>query len=173
MEHTFENEYMGVRLKPFDLACSEKYRILRNRPGIRKWFAFKGKITCGQQAKWYAEYLENPNDVMFSAFDSLGNFIGGNSVYHIDFDRGIAEYGRLGIDTKFSGNGYGCKATFAAAMVAKKDLGLNRLILEVYQDNIPAIKAYSVVGFEKSGVFADAEGLRMVKMELDLSKLRG
>ena len=72
MEHTFENEYMGVRLKPFDLACSEKYRIIRNRPGIRKWFAFKGKITCGQQAKWYAEYLENPNDVMFSDFPGMG-----------------------------------------------------------------------------------------------------
>lgn len=168
MEHTFENEYMGIRLRPLDLICSEKYRILRNTPNIGNWFAFKDKITYGQQVKWYKAYLANPNDVMFSVFDSYGNFIGGNSVYNIDFVDGTAEYGRLVIDPRFSGNGYGCKATVAAAMVAKKDLGLHKLVLEVYQDNIPAVKTYSSVGFEKTSVFKDAGGLQMVKMELGL-----
>ena len=144
MIHQFSIEYKGISLVPFTEEYSEKYRVLRNMPDVGKWFAYKGIIEPEQQRKWYSNYIANPNDVMFAILDFDGNFLGGNSIYDLD-GMGGAEYGRLIIDPAYSGNGYGYKASYAAALIAKEQLHLKSLKLEVYENNLMARKIYQKV----------------------------
>ena len=55
-------------------------------------------------------------------------------------------------DPRFRGKGYGTDATRTLISFAFNTLGLNRLILEVFAWNAPAIRLYRRCGFAKEGV---------------------
>ncbi len=167
MTHQFSIHYKGLSLVPLTEEYSECYRVLRNMPEVGKWFTYKGIIEPEQQSKWFFNYLMKPNDIMFAILDSEGNFIGGNSIYDIE-GKGIAEYGRLIINPKYSGKGYGYKATYAAALIAKDQLKLKTLKLEVYENNLAAFRTYKKVGYMETGFTNDKNGAVMRTMELKL-----
>lgn len=168
MNHNYRIEFEDIVLQPLDEDTSERYRILRNKPEICKWFVFQGEISAEQQLRWFANYINNPNDVMFSIFSKQHGFIGANSIYGIHDAE--AEYGRLIIDPAYSGNGYGVKATHAAAMIAKYQMGLASLNLEVYSNNYAALKTYQKVGFEETGILVNKNGIQMKTMRIQLNK---
>lgn len=167
MRHNYKIEYAGIKLVPMDAIASEKYRLLRNIPDIRKWFAFKGIISEENQSEWFERYLENPKDVMFAILDDNDSFLGCNSIYDINED-GSAEYGRLIIDPSFSGKGFGYKATCAAVQIAKNQMNLKCLKLEVYRNNISAITSYKKALFVETGIIIDEQGNPMSIMEIRL-----
>ena len=45
---------------------SESYRILRNKPEIRKWFYSNSVISADEQRLWFENYLHKDNEIMFS-----------------------------------------------------------------------------------------------------------
>ena len=165
MDHSFSLEYAGIKLIPLDADTSEKYRLLRNNPHIGKWFTYKGTIGSEQQKKWFEKYLRNSHEVMFAILDDKGNFLGCNSIYDIE-ENGTAEYGRLIIDPTYSGMGYGYKATYAAAQIARIQMNLQCLKLEVYEDNFAAIQSYKKAGFVETGAIKDEQGNTIITMEL-------
>lgn len=165
MDHSFSLEYAGIKLIPLDADTSEKYRLLRNIPDIGKWFTYKGTISSEQQQKWFEKYLRNMHEVMFAILDDKGNFLGCNSIYDIE-KTGTAEYGRLIIDPTYSGKGYGYKATRAATQIARDQMNLQCLKLEVYENNFAAIQSYKKAGFVETGAIKDEQGSTMIIMEL-------
>lgn len=169
MKHKYNIEYGDIILRPINLDFCQKYRRLRNIPDVNKWFTNKDIISYNQQRHWYYDYLKRPNDIMFAILNSNGEFIGGNSIYNIHNSE--AEFGRLIIDPLYTGNGYGFQATYAAALIARNQLKLEQLILEVYEDNIPARKTYQHVGFVERGRIFDDNNIPMVSMILLLNKL--
>ena len=62
---------------------------------------------------------------------------------------------RIG-DTENRGKGYGRIAVKKLLKFAFYDLNLNRVFLQVFSDNIPAIKVYEYSGFIKEGVLRKA-----------------
>lgn len=170
MNHSYELRYKDIVLKPMDEIYSEKYRQLRNQPEIRKWFSFSEEISKEQQEKWYSNYLNNEQDFMFAIVDPLGNFVGANSIYDISEEH-TAEFGRIIVDPNYKGRGYGYQAAYAAAKIARDLIGLKELKLEVYSDNMPAIKTYQKVGYQKFGVANDANGREMLLMKLNLTDI--
>ena len=169
MRHTYGICHGGIALRPMDADASEKYRLLRNQKEIGKWFATKGPISREQQQEWFQRYLTNDRDVMFAVFDGQGRFIGANSIYDID---GVsAAYGQLIIDPAFGGRGYGVLATRAAALIARNQMKLERLRLEVYAENLAAVKTYQKVGFTEKGTAAAPDGAAMLRMELELAHI--
>lgn len=170
MKHTYELSILGISLCPLTEETSEKYRLLRNRPDIGKWFTFREQITKIQQKIWFENYLNNHKEVMFAIFDKYGDFIGANSIYKIEEKH--AEYGRLIIDPAYAGNEYGYKATYVAAIIARDQLKLGKLNLEVYSNNIPAIKTYQKVGFIETGILLDTEKQEMKTMSLELENIK-
>lgn len=155
MKHAISISDNGILLRPLDEADSEKYRILRNKNEYRKHFFSQEMIAEEQQMRWYREYLEKKNDYMFSVYRQNGQpeFIGCCAVYDVDIHKRRAEYGRLVIDkSKAANKGYGRTATELAKEIAWKELGLKELYLEVYSDNIAAIKVYEGAGFVKKDV---------------------
>jgi RimJ/RimL family protein N-acetyltransferase len=167
MNHSYSLKCDNLKLVPLSAAESEKYRLLRNQAEIRKWFEYKGKISKEQQNKWFDKYLDNQSDIMFAIMSENGAFLGCNSIYNINPAAGRAEYGRLIIDPKYSGKGYGCLATKMAVCIARNQMGLSELQLEVYENNFSAIKSYHKAGFIDNGFVFDKSGNRMLSMSIN------
>jgi putative acetyltransferase len=97
--------------------------------------------------------------------------VDGRAVGSLTLDTGrwrTAHLGRLGmmVHDAYQGRGIGTALLAAAIELADRWLGLERLELEVYTDNAPALRLYRKFGFEiegtkrryalRDGVFVDA-----------------
>lgn len=95
----------------------------------------------------------------------LGQFIGGVSIYKYNEIEKKAEFGRFIIDkSKVLEKGIGLEATIATLHIAKTQLLLNRLQLEVYENNYAAISTYKKAGFIINGKIKDKKGKDMYSM---------
>lgn len=147
MDHTLKGEYKRVFLTPLSLADSELLLILRNKN--REWFFCKKEISREKQAEWYRAYLNRTDDFMFSIHHKKsGVWIGAAALYRVDRMRRLAEFGRLVVDGKrVHEKGLGLDATVCLCNLGFETLGLSKITLEVYQNNIPALKTYAKAGF--------------------------
>lgn len=73
------------------------------------------------------------------------------------------------VDTMHQGKGVGSALMSAAVDLAENWMGLTRIQLEVYPDNIPGIALYEKFGFEREGVlrgfaFRDGEYVDVIVM---------
>ncbi len=77
------------------------------------------------------------------------------SVYLRDIDRSNqkCEYGIFIGDEDCRGKGIGTAAAKLALAHAFEELGLNRVYLRVFADNLGAIKSYEKAGFRYEGTF--------------------
>ena len=167
MKHKYTLALDDIYLSPLTSETSEKYRVLRNHPDIRKWFRSRDDISKAQQRRWFEKYMNDPDDVMFAIFCDPDQFIGAAAIYNID-DKGHAEYGRIIIDPEFRGRGFGYKATCAAIQIAGEQMNLQQLMLEVYADNQRAISIYRKCGFIETGIVYDTCGIPMKQMKIEL-----
>ncbi|MBR3158380.1 MAG: GNAT family N-acetyltransferase [Atopobiaceae bacterium] len=168
MRHTYTATIADISLVPLDEKTSELYRQLRNLDENRAFFFDSRRIDAQQQRDWFSKYVGKSSEVMFAILDENNQFVGCNALYSIDRVEGVAEYGRLLIDRSYSGKGHGLKATRAALCIAKRDLGLRLVNLEVYSDNLSAVKTYVRAGFVVVGESQMKDGKSMLRMECDL-----
>ena len=126
---------------------SESYRILRNKPEIRKWFYSNSVISADEQRLWFENYLHKDNEIMFSII-YRNFFAGGGGIYHIDSIQKSAEIGRIVVDkTVAVERGVGKNAILAASQLAFQ-LGIKTLYANIYADNIASQKAFKGAGFD-------------------------
>ena len=162
------NEYCmqlgSIKLVPLSEEDSEKMRVLRNEN--RNCFVYSGEISKQAQAAWYQNYLERLNDYMFSViYVPAEVWIGAVGLY--DIADGEAEFGRLLVDgTTVGKHGLGVPVTTAACRIGFELMGLHRIRLEVYADNVAAIKTYERAVFSYSGKCKDNTGCDMLCMEI-------
>ena len=168
MKHNYTIAFDDIYLSPLTCETSENYRRLRNHPDIRQWFRYKDDISEAQQKRWFEKYINAPCDVMFAIFSSESHdFIGANALYNIN-GKGRAEYGRIIIDPELRGRGFGYKATCAAILIARDQMNLQQLVLEVYDANQRAISIYRKCGFIETGMVCDTCGIPMKVMKIEL-----
>jgi len=141
--------------------------VWRNREDIRVQFIHSDVITWEQHLAWWEQYRAKSNDFVFIIEETreLRRPVGQASLYDIDLDRREAQYGRLMIgDNEARGRGLAGGATALLVSWAFDTVGLERVYLEVFKDNIPALSLYRKCGFtidgKKSGLW---------KMSLSLS----
>lgn len=147
----------------------ELVRIWRNQDHIRKYFVNNSVINEDQQKRWYAAYKNKGNDMMFIIEEkiNLQKPIGVVALYNIDFHNQTAEFGRLMIvDKRASGKGYGKKATQMSCKYGFETLSLSNIYLEVFIDNVAALKIYRDIGFAEVSRTAD-----LIKMVLNKNNL--
>jgi RimJ/RimL family protein N-acetyltransferase len=135
----------------------EKLRLWRNRNEIRKNFFNKARISAVLQQKWFEGYKKRMDDIMFIFETHGGENIGTVSIYNIDKKNRSGEYGRLIIgDKKFLRKGFALEATREILRFGFKSLGLHRIYLQVFEENIQARKLYEEAGFQNEGLLRDA-----------------
>ncbi len=145
MNHHFSCAIDEISLVPMSYSACQEYRLLRNSNCVM--FGDEHEISKEEQKKWYEDYLANDNEYMF-AIICCGNFIGGCGIYNVERGVGMAEFGRIIIDSSYRAKGYATKALIAACSVARTYLQLSRLCLFVKKRNYIAIKMYIGSGFE-------------------------
>ena len=147
MKHKYQIKTGRVVLRPLTAAEAQQLRILRNQNS--QMFFQGGEITSKAQAEWYKHYLGTENDYMFSIYLLPDKrWIGAVSIYHVDRDMGRCEFGRLMIDHSATDErGLGVEATLAACQFAFQQLNLSSIYLEVFSDNLAAVKTYERAGF--------------------------
>lgn len=160
MLHSYSMEVKRVILKPLKKEHIETLRVLRNKES--KWFVHSEEVDRETQLIWFKKYQQKNDDYMFSVFEVKRPeiFIGTVALYNIN--EKTCEFGRIIIDHSVTNEkGLGYDTTICACKIGFEQFGLDKIILEVFNDNIPAIKTYKKVGFIVYG-----EENRMLKMVL-------
>lgn len=168
MTHNFQNEFEDIVLKPLEQKNIENLRNLRNKEENRKCFIYQKEITKEEQENWYKKYSEKEEDVMFSAFlkENEEYPIGFAALYDIDKNSKKCEFGRIIVDkSKVTKKGIGYQITKCLCDIGFQDLGLDMIYLEVFSDNIPALKTYLKVGFVEKNRYKK-EDREIIYMEL-------
>jgi diamine N-acetyltransferase len=152
----------GIRLRPINLNDFSLLLYWRSIEQNAKWFTIQN-ITYVEHWEWYGKYTHSSDDYTFVA-ETLdkGTPIGMVAIYHIDYTKNEAEFGRLLLaHPDYRGKGLGKEMTRLAINAAFNDLNLNRLYLEVLKHNPIAHNIYLDYGFKDT----DDSGL-VYKMEL-------
>ena len=168
MTHNFQNEFEDIVLKPLEQKNIENLRNLRNKEENRKCFIYQKEITKEEQENWYKKYSEKEEDVMFSAFlkEDVEYPVGFAALYDIDKNSKKCEFGRIIVDkNKVTKKGIGYQITKCLCDIGFQDLGLDMIYLEVFSDNIPALKTYLKVGFVEKNRYKK-EDREIIYMEL-------
>ncbi len=161
MEHQLTQTWGRVQLEPLAQSALELARLLRNRN--RDCFLDAREISPEGQKRWFAGYLENPAERMFSVYRQEA-WIGTAALFRMEGTE--AECGRFMIDkTAAPERGVGRETVEAVCRIGFRQLGLTRLYLSVYEDNLPAVNCYRNAGFRVYGRFQDAGGRPLLRME--------
>lgn len=139
-----------LSFRPISNFDIETLRLWRNKEENRTKFIYDGIISPEQQINWYESYKIKNNDLMFIVSESnSGALFATVSLYNIDFTNLSAEFGRIMIgDDDYKGKGLGAKITSAIVNYAFEELNLKNVYLEVFSDNLSAIKTYEKAGFK-------------------------
>ncbi|WP_315323209.1 GNAT family N-acetyltransferase [Fusobacterium pseudoperiodonticum] len=149
MFHKFEGKYDKIILEPLKKEDIEDLRLLRNKKENRECFIYQKEISKEEQEKWFDKYLEKETDIMFVAsLKEDKRPIGYAALYDINDAKKTCEFGRIIVDkTKVLEKGMGFQITKCCCDIGFEKLGMNMIYLEVFSDNIPALKTYLKVGF--------------------------
>lgn len=165
MKHEYEALYGRVELRSLSLSDAERMRVLRNQNSSR--FFNTAQITLEAQRRWYEKYLSAEGDYMFSVYlCGTNQWVGAVGIYHVDQLNARCEFGRLMIDrSAVAERGLGIDTTLAACQFAFDQLGLSTVFLEVFQDNLAAVRTYERSGFQVCGTRLEDSGKTILYME--------
>ena len=164
MKHNLTGKYGKITLIPLEESHIEEMRVLRNKN--KDFFVYSGVISESDQKSWYNKYLLTEGDFAFSVMLE-DTWIGSVSIYNVDTENQTAEFGRLLVDRdKANQKGLGVDTTICACNIAFAQLNINKITLQVYDDNIAAYKTYLKSGFTEVGFSFDKNGKKLIDMIL-------
>lgn len=169
----------------------EDHRILRGRQVVLrplgnsdlrrcvKWFSdpqvtqFLGRttpVTLAEEERWFRDYLRRGDEQIF-AIEVDGRHIGNLGLHRVDRVHRKADLGIVIGETAYWSRGYGSDALRAALAYGFGPLGLNKISLEVLEDNVRALRSYTKCGFVREGlhrddVFKDGRFLNVIRMSI-------
>ena len=141
-----------VTIRPVTEADTDRIIAWRNAPSVMAHFIYRTPLTRKAHLNWLHNRVETGEVAQFVIYD--GETAVG-SVYLRDIDRSNqkCEYGIFIGDEDCRGKGIGTAAAKLALTHAFEELGLNRVYLRVFADNLGAIKSYEKAGFRYEGTF--------------------
>ena len=162
-----------VVLRPINEGDLE--RIVHWRNAARHSFIYDGRITLEGQRAWYDKYLASGDRCfIFQTRDAVP--VGMLCLYGIDPQKREAELGRLVLgDDRYAGQGFATDACRVLLEIAR-ELGIERLRLQVLEGNERAVALYQRVGFVMDQGYdaverrPDGTAVRVLGMSLDFPK---
>ena len=147
-----------VFLRPMEEQDTGNIVRWRNSSRVRCCFIYREDFTSESHQKWTDTMIHTGRAIQFILCEKESRRPVG-SVYFRDIDdkKQEAEYGIFIGEESAAGRGYGSEAARLAVEYAFKQLGLEKVVLRVFTDNIPAIKSYEKAGFVKEGILKAVE----------------
>ena len=155
-----------LQLVPLDEKSLGFVRNLRNEN--REFFLNSNYISKKNHKKWYKNAIKKRNEFNY-LLKKNGENIGFGSIYNIDEDKKTADVGRLMIQEKFRGLGYGKLLLRRLEEFAFGELMLAELRLTVLKDNKMAYYLYKKegYGFGRELIIGGIEAVIMAKTKSD------
>jgi len=158
----------NVLLRP--LAARDLRRCVKwyNDPRVTQFLGRTTGVSLAEQERWFRDYERKPDEQVF-AIEVDGRHIGNLGFHHVNRVHRKADLGIvIGEPTAWS-KGIGTEAIRLALGYAFVALGLNKVSLDVLEDNARAIRTYEKVGFQREGVhredlFKSGRFLNVVRM---------
>lgn len=160
-------EYKNVRIRPIAEEDLEYLRGWRNDVALGKFLRPIGEITSDMQKKWYATECASTDSVTLAIEEigELNRLVGSLGIYNIKQDQ--AEIGRIIVGDKDArGRKIGYHSFLLAMYIGFEKLGIEKYLLDVHEDNIPAKISYSRVGFRAKGKHPFVNGGFEIEMEM-------
>ena len=145
-----ELENSKVILRPIDENDTDNIVTWRNRESVKCHFIYQKPFTIEGHTAWLQNMVKTGNVAQFIIYSqALEKDVGSVFLRDIDPDNRKAEYGIFIGEDDARGHGIG---TAAAKLIIKygfDELGLHKIFLPVFADNIRAIKSYGKAGFRQ------------------------
>lgn len=137
-----------IFLRPITLEDTNLVVKWRNNPRVRNNFIYREVFTPEGHEKWMKTKVSSGEVVQMIICEiDTDRPVGSVYLRDMDYDKKEAEYGIfIGEDDALQ-KGYGNEAASLMCEYAAGKLKLERLILRVFSDNVPARKSYEHAGF--------------------------
>lgn len=147
---------MPIYLRPMGYEDTDNIVSWRNRDAVRKNFIYQEPFTRESHEHWIHTMVETGRVVQMMICETESDRPVG-SVYLRDIDRRHqkAEYGIFIGVPEARGKGYGTLAARLMVRYAFEEMGLHRLFLRVFADNVQAIRSYEKAGFAREAYLRD------------------
>jgi diamine N-acetyltransferase len=156
MGHLLRGEKIFLRLiEEMDLSLLVEWR---NAPENWRYFFNKRPLSRGHQCEWYEKLSKDASQLFFIICSLDGQPLGTIGLSKIDFCSQSAEIGNVLLaQNKDRHCGLAKEALNLIVQHAFYLLNLNRLYLEVFEENTDAIGLYTRLGFQKEGVLRESQ----------------
>lgn len=146
----YRDDAAGIYLRLMTYDDTEHIIRWRNSDEVRKNFIYQVLFTRESHENWIKTMVETGKVVQMMICEvKNGLAVGSVYVRDIDTTHQKAEYGIFIGEDAARGRGYGTAAAKLMIRYCFEELGLHRLFLRVYANNIQAIRSYEKAGFVK------------------------
>jgi RimJ/RimL family protein N-acetyltransferase len=148
-----------VRLRALTNSDAEKTLSWHNQEDISDLYSgHPFPVNIEMEQKWYKKILYSnfPITVFGIEYIESSTLIGITMLKNINMINRSSEFAIYIGDKEFRGKGLSVESTKETLCFGFYKLGLNRIFLKVLEENEPAIKLYSNVGFRKEGLLQDS-----------------
>jgi RimJ/RimL family protein N-acetyltransferase len=151
----------GIRLRAAERTDIPKFVEWLNDIDVRQYLTIYFPMSMAAEEKWYEDNVQRPpaeQVLVIEIFTENGwKAIGNISYMHLsDIDR-AAEVGLFIGDKTEWNKGYGRKALKLMLNYGFYSLNLNRVYLQVFENNLRGIRAYKATGFVEEGRMRQAK----------------
>ncbi len=159
-----------VVLRP--LASGDLRRCVKwfSDPQVTQFLGRNTPVTLAEEERWFRDYLRRGDEQIF-AIEVDGRHVGNLGLHKVDRVHRKADLGIVIGEPTYWSRGYGTDALQAALAYGFDLLGLNKVSLDVLEDNVRAQRSYDKCGFVREGlhredVFKDGRFLNVVRMSI-------
>ncbi len=162
----------GGRIVLRPLASGDLRRCVKwfSDPQVTQFLGRNAPVTLAEEERWFRDYARRSDEQIF-AIEVEGKHVGNLGLHRVDRVHRKADLGIVIGETGYWSRGYGTEALRTALDYGFGPLGLNKVSLEVLEDNARAIRAYVKCGFVREGlhredVCKDGRFLNVVRMSI-------
>lgn len=171
----------AIRLRALERSDLPNFVVWLNDPEVTKGLLHYLPMSLASEEAWYENMLKSPADehpMMIEVYlDEGWVALGDCDLHNIDWRCRSAEVGIIIGDKRYWNRGFGTKAMQLLLRHGFETLNLNRICLEVYANNLGAIRSYEKAGFvyegrKRQGMYKDGEYIDIVWMSVLRSEWR-
>lgn len=138
----------NIVLRPISKADTSFILKIRNDISIANNFFSDPPLYDFKHEEW----LKNLKNSLYFVIYYMDNKCGLINISNIDYKNQKAEYGIV-LKDECSGKGIAYNASILLIKYVFLNLNIRKIYLEVFSDNIKAIKLYKKLGFKEEGIF--------------------
>jgi diamine N-acetyltransferase len=145
----------GIRLRAPERSDLPRFVEWLNDLEVREGLMLSKPISLVGEEKWFEEMLQRPPEehplVIEVSREGEWIAVGNCGVHRIDWRSRVAELGIFIGEKSYWNQGIGTRVMGLLLKYGFETLNLNRIFLEVFEDNKRAIRAYEKAGFVHEG----------------------